>query len=341
MEQTLKTIPVFSLIEPQEIPELRKLIRPVALKPGQVLFREKTRGDAMWVLEKGAEVSISATPPGATRPALIAMAREGETVGEMALIDDGPRSGTAVVMQAGSAHQIVAADFRALRDAFHPLAFKILRQLCRELCSRLRATSDRIAPSSEGGLGSTWAASSKRHATADELEEFPPFRALPQVVKLALSRKLWPVKAESVQAIFEEGEEGDAAYFLASGEVSVSRKGRTLATLKPGAMVGLIAVIDRGRRSASCVTTGPASLLRLARSDFESLFNSGNRFAFQIVDLASRQLVAHLREANELLPEKRTQGSASTFSLPAEGRADSPAASAELVSLDLEIELAP
>jgi len=338
VEQSLRSIPVFSLIEPGEAPELLKLLRPVALEPGQVLFREKTRGDAMWVLGTGAEVSISATPPGGKRSALIAMAREGETVGEMALIDEGPRSGTAVVMQAGPAHQIVGADFRVLREAFHPLAFKILRQLCRELCARLRATSDRIVPSSQRGVGPTWAASSARRASAADLEEFAPFRALPKVVKLALSQKLWPVQTDSVQAIFGEGEEGDSAYFLVDGEVSVGRNGQTLATLKPGSMVGLIAVIDHGRRSASCVTTGPARLLRLARQDFESLFNSGNRFAFQIVELASRQLVAHLREANELLPGQRKH--AATISLPA-GSPDSPAGEAEVVSLDLEMELAP
>lgn len=338
-EQPLRSIPLFSFIEPHEEADLVRLMRPVALDSGQVLFREQTPGDSMWVLGKAAQVSISATPPGGKRPVVIATALEGETVGEMALIDDAPRSGTAVVMQPGQAHQIAASDFRALREAFKPLAFKILRQICRQLCSRLRATSERIAPSTPAGGSANSPSSAGRRASETELDEFPPFRALPQIVKLALSQKLLRVQAESGQILFAEGEEGDAAYFLSRGEVSVSRNRQPLATLGPGAMVGLIAVIDGGRRSATCVAKGPASLLRLSRSDFESLFNAGNRFAFQIVDLSSRQLVSHLRKANELLPGHRNQPA--TLSLPTRPFAQGPELNAEVVSLELEMELSP
>jgi hypothetical protein len=49
------------------------------------------------------------------------------------------------------------------------------------------------------------------------------------------------------------------------------------------------------------VTTGPAQLLKLGEKDFDALFISGHRFAFQIVDLVARQLVMHLRQANAML----------------------------------------
>ena len=84
---------------------------------------------------------FSATPPQGKRPVVIAKAGAGETVGEMSLIDAGPRSATAVVTHAGPAHRLEVAGFSALRSAFHPVAYKILHQLCKELCSRLRATS--------------------------------------------------------------------------------------------------------------------------------------------------------------------------------------------------------
>ncbi len=338
MEPLLKSIPIFSSIEPHEAADLVKLLHSSPLEAGQVLFREKTQGDSMWILGSGTEVSVSATPPGGKRPVVIAQARQGETVGEMALIDEGPRSATAVVTQGGPAHRVDAADFRALRSAFRPVAYKILRQICKELCSRLRATSERIAPSSGHAAEASGLVVAQRHATAEEIEEFAPFRALPQVVKLALSQKLRPVHTDFDEPIFSEGEEGDSAYFLLDGEVSVQRNGRPLAALQPGSMFGLISVIDQGRRSASCLTMGPARLLRLSKADFDSLFLSGNRFAFQIVDLASRQLVAHLRAANELLrgPARPTAPGASTSS--ARG-AQPPDGDAEIVPLELELEM--
>src|SRR6202158_4073060 len=301
MDPSLKSIPIFSSIESDEAPELLKLLNPVSLEAGQVLFREKTIGESMWVLGQGTEVSISATPPESKRPVVIAKVRQGETIGEMALIDAGPRSATAVVTHAGPAHRIDAAGFTALRGAFHPVAYKILREVCRELCPRLRATSERIAPSSGQAGEASSQLGGQRHASAAEIDEFPPFRALPRVVKLALSQKLRPVHTDFGEALFSEGDLGDSAYFRVAGEVNVERNGQVLANLPAGAMFGLISVIDQGRRSASCVTSGPVRLLQLSKANFDSLFLAGNRFAFQIVDLASRQLVAHLRTANELV----------------------------------------
>src|SRR6266851_3894466 len=266
-----KKIPLFSLVEPSEMQELVSLLQPVSLEPGQVLFRENTAGDGMWILDEGAEVSISQTR--GKRPVVIANNRGGESVGEMALIDGGPRSGAAVVTQGGSAQYISAANFRALREAYRPAAFKVMRQLCQKL------QSAEIGPN---------------------------------------------------QPICSEGERGEHAYFLLSGAVRVTRNGKTLQQLGPGAMFGMVSVIDEGRRSATCIAEGPAHLLSLSKRDFDNLFLAGNRFAFQMVDLVSRQLVAQLRSANQLvsglgstMQERQAQGDA----LP------------EMLPLELEIEL--
>ena len=103
---------------------------------------------------------------------------------------------------------------------------------------------------------------------------------------------------------FGEGDRPDGAWFVVSGEVSVGRNGRTLANLRAGSMFGVVACIDHGLRSASCVTTGAAELLRINQADFEFLFASGHRFAFQMVDLIARQLAQNLREANQMIDLK-------------------------------------
>jgi CRP-like cAMP-binding protein len=327
LEQFIKSIPLFSLVEAPELMDILRLLRPVELEAGRVLFREGESGKAMWVMGKGVEVTVSATPPGQKRPVVVAYAREGEVLGEMALVDDGPRSGTAVVVQGGHAHEIDANEFHALRTTFNPAAFKVLRRVCVDLCTRLRATNERIVPSSSTSIDTPHVSSAKRPSN-DVMDLFPPFKALPATVKLALAQKLQVVEVGEVTPLFAEGERSDGAWFLLEGEVSVGRNGKTLANLMPGTVFGLVSAIDQGPRSASCVTTGPARLLKLGERDFDSLFASGHRYAFQIVDLVARQLVAHLRQANSMLALPGRTGAQAPASRPVPSLLSAPAAAA-------------
>ena len=236
LEKFLKSIPLFSLIAPDEMMDLLHLLRPVELEAGQTLFKEREPGKAMWVLGKGVEVSLSTTPTGAKRPVAVAYAREGDVVGEMALIDDGPRSATAVVVNGGHAHEILAAEFHSLRDAFKPGAFKVLRRICIDLCSRLRATSERIVPSTKENVDTPVKPLGPR-PEVEMLDLFAPFKPLPAVVKLALAQKLRVVAVDEITPLFAAGERSDGAYFLLEGEVSVGRNGKTLNNMVPGTML--------------------------------------------------------------------------------------------------------
>ena len=316
--------PLLSLVEPGQAGALERLFHPVMLEPGQVLFEEGRPCDWLWVLHSGAEVSVSRS---GAAPGQVVVARlgPGDTVGEMALVDEGPRSGTAQVLVGGAASVMAAGDFYVLRDAYHPAAFQLLRKICLELCARLRGTTDRlVAPSRE----EPHAVLVTKRTEPELLDEVRSFRTLPRVVKLALAQKLGRLDAEDATTVCGEGEAGDAAYFIASGAVRVLRRGYLLARLEPGEVFGMVALMDGGPRSASCVTEGPTRLFRLAREDFEQLFSSGNRFAFQLVDGMARQLVRNLRAADLLLA--RPELSVLPLSLPPFGFLSE----AELAALD-------
>lgn len=301
LEQFIRGIPLFSLIEPADMADVLRLFRPVELQAGDVLFREGDPGKEMYVLGEGAEVSVSSAPQGQKRPVVVAYGRQGDVIGEMALVDDGPRSGSAIVTQDGHAHSVDAQEFHAMRGQFVPAAFKILRKISLDLCGRLRATNERIVASGKSPIDTPPRTPGPRPEVS-VIEGFPSFRGLPAVVKFALAQKLELIEVSEITPIFGEGEPNDGAYFILEGEVSVGRNGKTLANLPSGAMFGVVACIDDGVRSASCLTTGPAKLLRMSDRDFDLLFASGHRFAYQMVDLVARQLVQHVREANHMLP---------------------------------------
>lgn len=119
------------------------------------------------------------------------------------------------------------------------------------------------------------------------------------------------------EVIFDEGEEGQAIYIIASGEVLISRQengdathaaapgageqgalhprrrqgdtGR-VAQLGPGTFFGELALLDNSPRSAQARAATPCELIVFFRDDFVGLLDTHARIASKI----SRQLACHL-----------------------------------------------
>lgn len=106
--------------------------------------------------------------------------------------------------------------------------------------------------------------------------------------------------------IINEGEPGHTCYFIVRGEVEVRKRMRdgrlrTITTLRGDQMFGHVSLIDAGPRSASCVATRGTRCLLLDRADFDTLFQSGTRFAFKFQEVIGRTVASQLRSANERL----------------------------------------
>ncbi|MBK7017245.1 MAG: cyclic nucleotide-binding domain-containing protein [Sulfuritalea sp.] len=115
------------------------------------------------------------------------------------------------------------------------------------------------------------------------------------------------------EVIFDEGEEGQAIYIIASGEVLISRleqgdaerftpaggnglprrrqgdSGR-VAELGPGTFFGELALLDNSPRSAQARAATGCQLIIFFRDDFVGLLDTHARIASKI----SRQLACHL-----------------------------------------------
>lgn len=115
-----------------------------------------------------------------------------------------------------------------------------------------------------GGLGSR------------ELERIS---ALADIVDLPAERRL-----------MTQGERGAEMFVLVSGSVDIERDGASLGRRGPGAVLGEIALIDGGPRTATVTLTEPSRLLVLARREFHALMDEFPEVRLQVLETVAHRL---------------------------------------------------
>ena len=106
------------------------------LNPGEVLFHEGDRGDVMYLIREG---KIKITKGSGEDEKVLAVLKEGDFFGEMAIIDGSPRSAGATGATPVSLLVIDKETFQA-KIKENPLIHYVLETLSR----RLRATDEQI-----------------------------------------------------------------------------------------------------------------------------------------------------------------------------------------------------
>lgn len=109
--------------------------RRITLEAGQPLFEAGKPAEALYIVNKGT-LAVYVDRPGTGRH-LLALIRQGEVVGEMAVISGGPRTASAVAIRDSELIVVSASEFRQMQHRYPELA----RGLNRLLVSRLRQTS--------------------------------------------------------------------------------------------------------------------------------------------------------------------------------------------------------
>lgn len=122
------------------------------------------------------------------------------------------------------------------------------------------------------------------------------FSGLPEGVRAALAERMGERHLEPGETLFMEGEPGSEIYVIVSGELEIRRGCNALARLGAGEVVGEMAVLGRGLRTADGVSRGKTHLLFLKDKAIKLLIQ-------QIPDLALalfQVLIDRLNDANEL-----------------------------------------
>ncbi len=126
-----------------EINFLAALSREKKLAPQKVIFREGEVGDEMYVVLEG-RVMISKYIPGAGEEALAFLER-GDYFGEMALIDNQPRSADAKAHDSGAVVLAIPREvLNGILDIHRLSSLSLLKILCNLVATRLRELDDKI-----------------------------------------------------------------------------------------------------------------------------------------------------------------------------------------------------
>jgi len=113
-----------------------------AYKASATIFSEGAPGDKFYLIVEGA-VRISRMVPGMGEENL-AVLRPGNYFGEMSLIDDAPRSATAVCHEKCRLFVVHRKDLEDLLFVDRDLAYELLWNWVRTLSRRLRAMNDKM-----------------------------------------------------------------------------------------------------------------------------------------------------------------------------------------------------
>jgi CRP/FNR family transcriptional regulator, cyclic AMP receptor protein len=107
-----------------------------------------------------------------------------------------------------------------------------------------------------------------------------------------------PLKAlPEGQVVFAQGDPGDVMYVVIDGEVDILLDGKLIETVRSGGVVGEVALIDSGPRSATAISRTRCLLSPVDERRFIDLICREPEFALTVMRVLARRLrrmdVAH------------------------------------------------
>src|SRR5688500_6215908 len=138
----LAGIELLSGLKPPALELIAKVATEETHAVGTRIFRQGDTGDKLYLIIEG-RVRISREVPGMGEEAL-AVLGAGEVFGEMALLDESPRSADARVHERCRLLAIPKDGFDDLLFLHKDLAYEVLWSIVRMLVSRLRETTEKL-----------------------------------------------------------------------------------------------------------------------------------------------------------------------------------------------------
>ncbi|GMT22092.1 hypothetical protein PFISCL1PPCAC_13389, partial [Pristionchus fissidentatus] len=165
------------------------------------------------------------------------------------------------------------------RPAIHDMDKKQIEKDTRDQLNDAAARAKKLAVSAEPSKLDTKTATLQHHiksAAAKQLirdavhkNDFLKQLAKEQIIELV--ECMYEMRARSGQWVIQEGEPGDRLFVVAEGDLQVSREGALLGTMRPGTVMGELAILYNCTRTASVQAISDVQLWVLDRSVFQMI----------------------------------------------------------------------
>jgi CRP/FNR family cyclic AMP-dependent transcriptional regulator len=137
----LKSVPLFAGLGDKEIALIRQALTERVFRAGEVLFEEGDASRALMIVETGRVEIYKGKEAGR---AVVGFVESGGFIGEMALIDEFPRSASAAAAEDSSILLLHKNKLEGLTADFPAIGAAIMRQFARSLSDRCRALEARL-----------------------------------------------------------------------------------------------------------------------------------------------------------------------------------------------------
>lgn len=131
--------PIFDDFRDKEIYEIARSFDEVFFKAGEKIFSEGAPGDALYIVASGKVKITKLSRKG--EPKVLSSLAKNAIFGEMAILDNSPRSATATAETDTVLLKLERGEYESLVKLYKNAALKLLLKICRLLSLKLRKTS--------------------------------------------------------------------------------------------------------------------------------------------------------------------------------------------------------
>jgi CRP-like cAMP-binding protein len=282
--RVLRSVPAFAALPAAALEDLSRRFIEVPVPAGAVVVTEGDRADALYVVQEGEATVSMAGPQG---PVPLGLLADGDLFGEMGLLSGALRRTASV--KACTPLLLLRLSHAAFRQASETRP---------ELRQALSAMADALSVASLISLAS-------------------PFRKLDRDERLWMAEHLERRAVAEGEAIFRQGEPGDACFLLRSGRVALLRREggeeSCLAILEPGAVFGEAALLTSAPRRATARAVEESRLLALRREELMDVMTTQPATGHAVVE-EMRRFERPLR-ADDVLVRTRTTPEGETLTV--------------------------